>query len=73
MGIFAFLQFWGDNVMLIAEMIEKLKALHAELGNVEVLITDGFRANCYRGTYEIISWQDEDCMAVDIGIGGCDE
>lgn len=39
---------------------------------VEVLITDGFQANCYRGQYEIIAWdEDNGQMCIDIGIGGC--
>lgn len=60
--------------MRITEMIERLNKFYAELGDVEVLITDGFDAQCYRGSYEIIRWQDDDgTMTVDIGIGGCRE
>ena len=60
--------------MRITEMIERLTALRTELGDVEVLVTDGFNAECYRGNYEIIKWQDDDgTMTVDIGIGGCRE
>ena len=60
--------------MRITEMIERLSALRTELGDVEVLVTDGFNAECYRGSYEIIKWQDDDgVMTVDIGIGGCKE
>lgn len=60
--------------MRITEMIERLTALRTELGDVEVLVTDGFNAECYRGNYEIIKWQEDDgTMTVDIGIGGCRE
>lgn len=60
--------------MRITEMIERLTALRTELGDVEVLVTDGFNAECYRGDYEIIKWQEDDgTMTVDIGIGGCRE
>lgn len=39
---------------------------------VEVLITDGFLANCYRGDYDIVAWdEDNGQMCIDIGIGGC--
>lgn len=58
--------------MKISELIAKLQAKQDKLGDVEVLITDGFQANCYRGDYEIIEWSDDDGkMCVDIGIGGC--
>lgn len=60
--------------MKISEMIAKLQAKQDKLGDVEVLITDGFECNCYRGDYEIIEWQEDDgSMTVDIGIGGCKE
>lgn len=60
--------------MRITEMIERLGALYEELGDVEVLITDGFDAQCYKGSYEIRKWKEDDgTMTVDIGIGGCKE
>lgn len=58
--------------MKISEMIAALQGLQDKLGDVEVLITDGHNAACYRGDYEIIEWQEDDgSMTVDIGIGGC--
>ena len=58
--------------MKISEMISQLQALEARLGDVEVLITDGHNAACYRGDYEIIEWQEDNGqICVDIGIGGC--
>lgn len=60
--------------MRVSEMIARLERYQAELGDVEVLVTDGFNAECYRGNYEIIKWQEDDgTMTVDIGIGGCRE
>lgn len=61
--------------MRITEMIERLTALRTELGDVEVLVTDGFNAECYRGNYTIESWWEDDLgqWCVDIGIGGCRE
>lgn len=55
--------------MRINEMIERLTALRDELGDVEVLVTDGFDARCYSGSYDIVEWKG----IVDIGIGGCME
>ena len=58
--------------MRVSEMIKQLQTLQTQLGDVEVLVTDGHNAACYRGDYEIIEWQDDDGkMCVDIGIGGC--
>ena len=58
--------------MTVDEMIAKLTELRSVYGNVEVLITDGHQANCYRGQYEIIAWdEDNGQMCIDIGIGGC--
>lgn len=58
--------------MRLAEMIQHLQALHTELGDVEVLVTDGHQAQCYRGAYEIREWQEDNgVITVDIGIGGC--
>jgi hypothetical protein len=60
--------------MLISEIISKLQKLQSEIGDTQVLVTDGFDAVCYRGDYEIAKWQDDDGrMVVDIGIGGCRE
>lgn len=58
--------------MKLSEMIAKLQELEAEVGDAEVLITDGHNAACYRGDYEIVTWREDDgTLAVDIGIGGC--
>ena len=60
--------------MKVSQMIERLISLRDQLGDVEVLVTDGFDARCYRGDYEIIKWQEDDGQwCVDIGIGGCRE
>lgn len=60
--------------MKISEMIAQLEKFQRELGDVEVLVTDGFNAECYRGNYEIVKWHDDDGQwCVDIGIGGCKE
>ena len=58
--------------MRLTEMINQLMAMRVAHGDVEVLITDGHNAACYRGDYEIIEWLDDDgTLCVDIGIGGC--
>ena len=60
--------------MRVSELIAHLERYQAELGDVEVLITDGFNAECYRGDYDIEPWQDDDGKwCIDIGIGGCKE
>ncbi len=60
--------------MRVSEMIARLERYQAELGDVEVLVTDGFNAECYRGNYEVIKWQEDNGeWCVDIGIGGCRE
>lgn len=58
--------------MRLNEFITSLQALQEELGDVEVLVTDGFDAKCYRGDYAFQAWQDDSGqMYADIGIGGC--
>jgi hypothetical protein len=57
--------------MRVTELIEKLTAMKQKLGDVEVLITDGF--DC-RGDFLVQEWHDFEGtgqMTVDIGIGGC--
>ena len=50
------------------------KILNDFPAGAEVLITDGFKGNCYRGQYEVQVFVDDDGkMCCDIGIGGCDE
>lgn len=57
--------------MTIEDMIKQLELFPKDW---EVLITDGFKCNCYQGTYEILPWKDDDGkMCVDIGIGGLDD
>lgn len=42
--------------------------------NIEVTITDGYQALCYRGEYELTLFEDDDGKYVcDIGIGGLRE
>lgn len=57
--------------MKVSELIYKLELYRNELGDVDVLITDGFQAACYRGDYEVVPWQEDDQWYIDIGIGGC--
>lgn len=60
--------------MKISEMILKLTQIHHQIGDAEVLVTDGFDALCYRGDYEIVMFEDDNgAMVADIGIGGCRE
>jgi hypothetical protein len=56
-------------------MINQLQKLYEEVGeDVEVLITDGFQAGCYRGDFAVEVYEDIDgTIYADIGIGGCDE
>lgn len=53
-------------------LIQKLQSLKDEVGDVDVLITDGFQAQCWNGEYDICVFKDfngNEC--IDIGIGGC--
>lgn len=60
--------------MLASEMIERLSTLKEKLGDVEVLITDGFTGNFYSGKYSILEWNDPvKGDTIDIGLGGCEE
>ena len=60
--------------MLASEMISKLVHLIGEVGDREVLITDGIIVNCYRGDYDIGIFEDVDGRSyIDIGIGNCIE
>lgn len=59
--------------MKITEMIAALQKLQDKHGDMEVLVTDGFDARCYRGNYEIVAWDEDGVMCADIGIGGCEE
>lgn len=58
--------------MLVDEMIARLSELRGQMGNVEVLITDGYQARCYRGQYSIERF-DYQGSFIDIGIGECEE
>lgn len=56
--------------MTVEELIKHLEVFPKDW---EVLITDGFKCNFYKGEYEILPWEDDNGkMCVDIGIGGCD-
>ena len=61
--------------MLVSELIDKLKLLHSELGDVDVTITDSWEAPCYYGEYDVIKFFDpQTCqMTIDIGIGGTEQ
>jgi hypothetical protein len=54
-------------------MIAKLNELQHMVGDVELLITDGFNCNCYQGDYEVTAFFDGVETFVDIGVGGLDE
>ena len=57
--------------MTVEELIKQLEVFPLDW---PVLITDGFKCNCYQGEYEILPWEDDSGkMCVDIGIGGCDD
>ena len=57
--------------MKVSELIRKLEMYKNEVGDVDVLITDGYDARCYRGDYAVHAWLDDDGqMTIDIGIGG---
>lgn len=58
--------------MRASEMILQLLQLQKEVGDVEVLITDGYSAACYRGDYCIQIFEDG-AHFIDIGIGNCRE
>jgi len=56
--------------MLISEMIVELLNVMKEIGDREVLISDGVRDVNYRGNYSIGIFEDVDgCSYADIGIG----
>lgn len=57
--------------MKVSELIRKLEMYQVAVGDVDVLITDGYDARCYRGEYGVHAWLDDDGeMTIDIGIGG---
>jgi hypothetical protein len=58
--------------MKISNMISELSLLWGDLGDVEVLISDGLKFNFYRGNYNIKRHEESGEVFVDIGIGGCD-
>ena len=64
--------------MKVSQMIQELLALQAEVGDVEVTITDGYRCIGYRGIsgrndYFIDVFIDDGQKFIDIGIGGTEE
>lgn len=60
--------------MKISQMIQELQSLNDRYGDLELLVTDGYEAICYRGDYAVALWKDLDGTAyADIGIGGCRE
>lgn len=59
--------------MKISNMISELSLLWGDLGDVEVLISDGLKFNFYRGNYNIKRHEETGEVFVDIGIGGCDD
>ena len=60
--------------MRVSELIQKLQVLKDELGDLEVLITDGWDAVGYRGNFLIQHYIDIDqTNYIDIGVGGLKE
>ena len=60
--------------MRVSELIQKLQVLKDELGDLEVLITDGWNAVGYRGNFLIQHYIDIDqTNYIDIGVGGLKE
>ena len=60
--------------MKTLELVEQLLKIYKQHGDVEVLMTDGYNVQCYRGDYQVQAWQDDNGIwTADIGIGGCNE
>ena len=60
--------------MRTTEMIAELQALVDEHGDCELLVTDGYQAECYRGDFATELFVDcNGYKFIDIGIGGCRE
>jgi len=60
--------------MKASELINKLTVLQQEFGDLEILITDGWKAVCYRGDYLLNIWKEPDGeLFIDIGVGGLQE
>ena len=60
--------------MLVSEMIAKLQQTMEQTGDVDLLVTDGFQAECYRGDFAVEVFVDCDGYSfIDIGIGGCND
>jgi len=58
--------------MLVSQLIRVLQNTMKEVGNKEVLITDGHRNFHYRGKYSVGIFEDIDGKSyIDIGIGNC--
>lgn len=54
--------------MTVKELIDRLKLFP---GDWEVTITDGFQALCYKGSWEILPFsEDNGATTIDIGVGG---
>ena len=59
----------SNKTTTVQELIEQLQQYSPDM---EVLITDGFNALCYKGQYQVKEFTDVDGKTyVDIGIGGC--
>jgi len=52
-------------------MISELQLLQADIGDVEILISDGVRSYHYRGNYNVRRYNENGQTYVDIGIGYC--
>jgi len=57
--------------MKISDMISQLQLLQGDIGDVEVLISDGYRGYFYRGNYKLERYSMNGEVFVDIAIGHC--
>jgi len=55
--------------MKVDDMLKQLYLLRERMGNVDVMVTDGYQARCYDGEYEIKEFEGR----IDIGIGGTEQ
>lgn len=59
--------------MKVSKMIEGLQGLKEQVGDVDVIITDGYEFRFYRGEFVLsIFEQPGESKTIDIGVGGCE-
>lgn len=63
--------------MKASEMVEHLNDLIEEHGDLEVIISDGYRGNFYSGNddndFDVGFYSHNGKNNIDIGVGGCDD